>query len=220
MKGTSHKILQKIQDKTNMDELVSDVLAEPHHVEILVETLRHERSALKFGCEKVLRLVSEQKPELIYPYFDFFVALISSENSFLRWGAIRTLANLVSVDAERRFDKVFSKYFSNITGGDMVSAANAIGSSPKIAQARPELADRIVHEILKLEGATYLHKGRVSPECKNVVRGAAVGAFEAIYPIAESRPSIARFLREQTENPRTKVRASARKVLGKLNIER
>lgn len=71
-------ILRKIRDKANMCELVSEVLAEPSHVEFLVEILRHEKSALKFGCEKLLRLASEQKPELIYPHFDFFVGLLSS----------------------------------------------------------------------------------------------------------------------------------------------
>jgi hypothetical protein len=218
MRGDPGRTIQGIRDKTDMNQLASEVIARPSQVAFLVETLRHERSAIKFGCAKVLRLVSEQRPELIYPYFDFFVELMSSENSFLRWGAILTVANLVAVDAENRFDAVFSQYFANITGTQMVSATNAIGCSPVIARARPELTDRIVGEILKLEGAAYEHKGAISLECKNVVCGAAVKAFEALYPLANNKPAIARFVKEQTDNTRSKVRTHARGVIKRLGI--
>ena len=124
MNGDPNQIVGRIRDKTDMNQLVAEVIAAPSHVDFLVETLRHEKSAIKFGIEKLLRLVSEQSPELIYPHFDFFVELLSSSNRFLKWGAIMTLANLVEVDSDRRFDKVFSLYLSNITGRVMVSAAN------------------------------------------------------------------------------------------------
>ena len=58
-----------------MNELVSDVLADRFQVVFLIEMLTHEKTTIKFGCAKVLRLVSEQNPELL-----------SSENSFLKWG--------------------------------------------------------------------------------------------------------------------------------------
>ena len=74
-------------------------------------------------------------------------------------------------------------------------------------------------EILKLEKAEYEHKGEVSPECKNVVCGAAVEAFEAIYPLTSKKLAIAAFVKKQTKNSRPKVRARAKKVLKSLDID-
>jgi len=46
---------------------------------------------------------------LVYPYFDFLVKLLDSENNFLKWSAIITISNLSSVDSKNQFEKFFEK---------------------------------------------------------------------------------------------------------------
>ncbi|MDD5015762.1 MAG: hypothetical protein PHW73_11835, partial [Atribacterota bacterium] len=168
------KIIEQIKSKKDIDKLVNQVIKNPKIIELLISTIDNEKGSIKFGCEKVIRLVSGKKPELVYPYFDFFVKLLDSENNFLKWGAIITISNLSRVDSKNQFEKIFNKYYAPVIGPMMVTAANIVGNSWKIAQAKPELIDRIVDEILKIEKAKYEYKGELSTECNNVVCGHAI----------------------------------------------
>lgn len=82
--------------------------------ESVIQEIRQKGSA-KFGCEKVLRCISERNPGLIYPYFESFVRLLESDNTFLKCGAILTIANLTSVDHKNRFENIFDRYYSLIS---------------------------------------------------------------------------------------------------------
>ena len=87
------------------------VIKNAEHIPDLVEGLTAPKGTLRYGCEKVLRLISEERPELVYPYFDVYVKLLDCQNSFIKWGAILTIGNLVRVDSEERFEKIFKRFF-------------------------------------------------------------------------------------------------------------
>lgn len=215
-KMSESKVVLELRKKgADVEGIVGMVLKRPGYIGDLIEVIETEKGAVKFGCEKVLRLVSEQKPEVVYPYFDFFVELMGSDNSFLKWGAILTVANLASVDSEGKFEEIFEKYYAPIKGPVMVTAANVIGGSAKIAMAKPGLAERIVKEILKVEKCKYYHKGELSGECRNVACGAAIETFDVIYDIIEDKQVVNRFVKRQLKNPRAKVAKKAEKFLKK-----
>ena len=108
-----------------------------------------------------------------------------------------------------------AKYYAPIKGPTMVTAANIIGSSPKIASAKPELTQRITREILKVEKAAYEHHGGPSPECSNVALGHAIDAFDQFFDKIEDQAAIIRFVRRQLKNTRDKVVKKAEKFLRK-----
>ena len=74
-----------------------------------------------------------------------------------------TVANLTTIDTEKKFEALFRKYYAPIPGPKMVTAANIIGSSARIALAKPELTERITREILKVEKGKYVNKGAHPP---------------------------------------------------------
>ncbi|MBU2235886.1 hypothetical protein KKA01_02390, partial [Patescibacteria group bacterium] len=154
------QLISQIKQK-KVDQLVGKALKEPKIIAVAFKVMETESSAVKFGAEKVIRLVSEKSPKLVYPYFDRLVKMTAHENSFLKWGAYLTLANLAVVDKKNKFEKIFADYFKPITGPEMVTAANIVGGAAKIAQAKPKLADRIAKEILKVEKGIYKHKEKV-----------------------------------------------------------
>ena len=209
------KIIEQIKSKKDIDELVYQVIKNPKLIEVLISTIDSEKGSIKFGCEKIVRLVSEKKPELVYPYFDFLVKLLDSENNFLKWGAIITISNLSSVDSKNQFEKIFNKYYAPVTGPIMVTAANIVGSSWKIVQAKPKLTDRIVDEILKIEKAKYEHKGELSPECNNVVCGHAIDSFERFFEKVKNQKKIMAFIKRQLNNTRPSVKKRAEKFMKK-----
>ena len=150
---------------------------------------------------------------MIYPYFDVFADLLDSDNSFLKWGAIMTVANLTAVDAENKFEAIFQKYYAPIPGPAMVTAANVIGSSAKIALAKPELTERIAREIPKVDKAKYQRKGFPSPECRNVAIGQAIDSFERFFEQIDDKAKIVAFVKRQLRNTRKQVVKKAERFL-------
>ncbi len=195
--------------------VAAHVMACPDRVADLIAGIQAPRGALRFRYEKTLRLISEQKPELIYPHFDLFTSLLECDNNFLKWGAIMTLANLTAVDTSKKFEAIFAKYYAPIAGPVMITAANIIGSSPRIVAAKPHLEGRITAEILKVEKAKYKVDGRPSPECRNVAIGHAIESFAQFFDRVEDKPAVLQFVKKQLQNSRPAVVKKATQFLRK-----
>jgi len=210
----SEDILDQLGAKgTDIDTIATQLIRNKKRIPLVVEALQVEKSSKKYAYEKVLRFVSERKPELIYPYFNVFAGFLNHDNSFLKWGAIMTLANLVSVDSQNRFEDIFKKYYAPVRGPVMVTAANIIGSSEKIVRSKPMLADPITREILKVEKATFVKKGEPSPECRNVAIGQAIDAFDRIFDQIGSKNQVMNFIKRQLKNTRKQVVKKAERFM-------
>lgn len=191
------------------EEIAATVLDNPGAIPVLLEALGAKKANVKYGAERVLRLISEKRPELLYPHFDRFTALLEAENKFLKWGAIIAIANLASVDSEKRIERIFDRYFAPIAGPVMVTAANIVGGASKIAKAKPELAGRIVAEIIKVENARYSMHGQLSPECNHVICGHSVDVLTEIFDQVPDKRRVRDFIERQLQNPRPAVRKKA-----------
>ncbi len=207
MDGTAlyRKIARKGADPGKIAE---SVIRAPRSIPLLIEGMAADKPDLKYGAEKVLRIISEKRPELIYPYFDFLAVQLDNKNSFLKWGAILSLANLARVDSAGKFETIFERYFQPISGPVMITAGNIMRGSARIAQAKPQLADRIADEILKVELAQYQ-----TAECRNVAIGHALNAFSQFFDSIQDKDRVIRFVTAQVRNPRPAVRRRAEKFL-------
>jgi hypothetical protein len=188
--------------------IAARVVRRPERIDALFEGLGSPAARVKYGSAKVLRLVSEQAPDLLYPRFDFFLRLLEGGNTFLRWGATRILGNLAAVDRDGKLEKVLDWYFAPVSGHEMIGAANAIGSAAKIALAKPHLADRIVKEILKVGRARYRTR-----ECRNVAIGHAIRSFDEFFSHVKDTRPVLQFVRRQLANPRQATRKKAQRFL-------
>lgn len=213
-------IIEEISKKgSDKEKITKEVIKSPELIPQLFEGLNNSRGSIRLGCEKIIRLISEQQPELIYPYFDIFTKLLDSENNILKWGAIITISNLVSVDSKNKFDKIFKKYFSLISEKTMITAANTIKNSWKIALAKPNLTEKISKEILKAEKARYENKGQLSPECSRIVYGHAIDSFDKFYGKIRDKRPVTDFIKRQLNNTRKAVAKKADKFLHKYRID-
>ncbi len=197
----------------DIDGIVDHVIADRQQIPELIEGLQAPKGTLRYGYEKVLRFVSERRPELVYPFFDVFAEMLDCDNSFLKWGAIMTIGHLAPVDAQGKFEAIFARYYAPIAGLAMITAANIIGSSAKIALAKPQLVNAITREILKVEKGNYLSRGRPSPECRNVAIGHAIDVFDAVFDQIEDKPAILKFVKRQLKNTRQPVVKKAERFL-------
>jgi hypothetical protein len=194
-------------------KIADAVIRAPQWIPALIEGLAADKPALKYGSGKVLRIISEKRPDLVYPYFDDLAAMLESENSILKWGAILCLGNLACVDAAGKFELIFHQYFRPISGPVMITAANIMRGSARIALAKPQLADRIAAEILKVKRARYK-----TAECRNVAIGHAIDAFNLFFDHIRDNRRVIRFIKAQVGNSRVPVRKRAAKFLRERNI--
>jgi hypothetical protein len=195
--------------------IAEQVVGEPTVVPALLEALEDRRARVKYGAEKVLRAVSERRPDLLAPWFDEFVKLLRAENSFIRWGAIRTTANLAAAGTDERAAGFLRKLRAPITGPDMITAAAIVGAMANVARAKPGLTDRCVREILKVETAAYELHGAPSPECRAIACGHAIDALDAVWEGTARRKPVIEFVGRQLRSTRPAVRKKAEAFLRK-----
>jgi hypothetical protein len=205
------KLLEQVgQRGSDPERIAHKVLTEPALVAEIIQGLQADAARVKFGCAKILRLVSERAPERVYPHFGVFVRLLEHENKLLQWEAIFVLSHLARVDTKDRFGGIFGKYFAPIPGPLMITAANVIGGAARIAVARPRWADRIAREVLKVARARYQ-----TAECRNVAIGHAIEAFGQFHDLLQNKRPVVRFVMGQLKNTRNATRKKAERFLKK-----
>jgi hypothetical protein len=176
------------------DDLIRDALA----------GIRSTRGTVKLGSSKALRLLSQRVPELLYPHFEFFTALLDEENLILKWNAILTLANLARVDDDSRIERILDRYLEPVRGPNLITAANTIRGAAMIGAAIPALIPRIIPVVMAAENAAY-----ATPECRNVAIGHALKALAVLAPQVADTSAIRRFAARQLGNPRPATSAKA-----------
>lgn len=201
------QIARKNSDKTKIaDRIISNTRLLPE----LFTGLQAERQQIKYGTIKVLTIISENNPSVLYPKLDFFAAQLNNENNILRWGAITIIANLCRVDSAHHFENIFSKYFSSLHSHKMISAANTIKASAVIAKAKHNLSDKIADEILSVEKEDY-----ETSECNNIVIGQAIKTFDELFPQLKSKKPVFEFVHRQLDNSRAATKKKAETFIKK-----
>ncbi len=206
-KNLAPLIIRKDVDKADLaDKVIKDRDLLPD----VIDGLQSQQADLKFGCAKIIRIVSEQEPALVYPHIEVFIDLLDSDNNILKWNGIGVLANLASVDRDAKIDKVLRRYLAPIKGDVMITAANVMAGAAKIALAKPELTSRIENQMLKVEDAEYQ-----TPECRDVALGHAIAAFDQFFDQAKRKKTIRQFVQRQLDNSRNATAKKAEKFLRK-----
>ena len=192
------------------EKIAARVMRQPELLPEVFEGIGADKGAVKFGCSKILLIISEKKPELLHPEIDYFFRLLESENKILKYGAILAIGNLALVDRKKKIDRILPRYLKPIPGPDLVTAANTIGGAGKIAAAKPTLADKIVKELMKVEKGKYKTK-----ECRNVALGQFIDAVDRFFEHVKRKEPVLKLIRKQLKNPRNSTRKKAEKFLRK-----
>jgi hypothetical protein len=209
------ELLQKLENKSlSKKELLNEV---KQNSGILLEVLNgvsSSKPSIRYGCAKVLMDLSEQQPEKLYPHMDSVVNLLNSKYRILTWNAIAILANLAKVDRDKKFDAIFNQYFSLLNDKYMVTVANIVGHSSKIALAKPYLIPRVTIELLKVENITT--NPHLTEECKRVIAEKTIESFSLFFDKIENRKQVISFVARQIDSPRKTLRNRAEAFLAKF----
>jgi len=206
--------LQKLADKSmTKEELLKKVRLDFSLLPIILKGVSSSKAAIRYGCAKVLMDLSEKHPQQLYPYMDFFVDLLDSKYRILTWNAMALIANLTKIDKDGKFDAVFDKYYSFINDEYMVTVANLVGHSGKIAIAKPHLIEKIANELLKIEHISI--SPHLTEECKRVIAEKAIKSFYMFFDWVERKDKIITFVERQLKSSRKSLRDEAENFLKK-----
>jgi hypothetical protein len=205
------KLLQEIARKgSDKDKIADKVIKNSELLRELFASLHESEARTKYGSNKVLIIISEKNPAVLYPKFNFFITQLDSKNNFLKWGAIEIIANLCKIDFTHNFENIFSKYFLPIREHHMITAANTIKGAAIIASFKHHLVDKIAREILAAENGDY-----ESAECNNIVIGQAIKSLNEILPHLKTKKPVLEFVQRQLKNKRSATRTKAETFIRK-----
>ncbi len=207
-------LLEKLADKSlTKEQLLEKIKQDSKLIPEVVDGMNSSKAAIRYGCGKVLMNFSEDQPGKLYPYFDFFVKILDSKYRILTWQAMAIIANLTSVDKNRKFDSIFNKYYNFINDEYMVTVANLVGNSGKIALFKPSLIPMITNEILKVEDLkTTPH---LTDECKRVIAESAITTFDMFFDKIENKEKVVSFVKKQVNSSRRSLKIKAEEFLNK-----
>ena len=180
--------------------------------EILVGLVSKD-DAYRYNCFRVIYQLSLEQPEVLYPEWDRFVALLGSDNSFHRSIGARLLANLTQVDAEGRFEGIFDRCFALLDDDKIITARQFAQHTARIARAKPHLQAEIIDRLLAVDG-THHQQGR-----KDLLKGDVVDALEELFDEAPAPQRILDFAQQQLASSSPRTRKAAQAFLKRKEVE-
>jgi len=206
-------LINRLKTKPDLNVLIDEAIEETAVLNSLCEIVLTETSNIKYVCTKIIRKVSEQKPEQVYPYFAEIVKWLHRKNSFIKWDGIITLSNLSTVDDKDKFKVIYQDYFALIKDPQMITAASVVGNAWKIVLAKPELESDITRRLLEVKDIVYTHKGEPSPECNCIVCGKVLECFDHYFELTGNQAEMINFAKGQLRSSRKAVVKNAEKFL-------
>jgi len=209
-----NELLKKLADKTlTKDELRQKVEHDFSLLPTLLTGVSSPKAAIRYGCAKILMDLSAKYPEKLYSYMDTFVGLLGSKYRILTWNAMAIIANLAKVDKEQKFDAVFDKYYRFLNDEYMVTVANVVGYSGKIALAKPYLIPKITDKLLTAENLSVTP--HLTEECKRVIAEHAIGSFDLFFGKIKQKEKVFSFVERQLNSSRKTLKIQAENFLKK-----
>jgi len=114
------------------------------------------------------------------------------------------------VDVNKRFEKIFDKFYGLLEEGSLITAAHVISNSWKIVNAKPMLESKITKELLKVEKIQL-----PTEECRNILFGYTIRSFDQYFEKIQNKNEVIDFARRQLNNSRNATKAKADKFLKK-----
>jgi hypothetical protein len=191
----------------DVESLAREALEDEDLLSELVAGLSDKQERVGYNCLRALLLLAEENPLLLYPYWDIFVELLRSENTYFKLRGANLIAAIISVDGENRFEDVFDEYYALLDGQSVIAACYIAGNSGRIASAKPELQARITARLLGIE------KTHHPAERRDLIKGHAVEAFGEYFEGSGDKSRILEFARAQLESESPRTRKKAREFL-------
>jgi hypothetical protein len=207
-------MLPDLNDKNmNVEVMAKEALKDEKKLSELLDNLKTKNETVRYNSSKVLNLLSEKNPEVLYPKWDYFVELLRADHTYWKLSVIPIIANLVRIDLENKFEAIYEKFFGLLNDRSVIPAAWIAANSGKIAKAKPRLQARVTNELLSIDRTHH------DPERKDLIKAGAIESFAEYYEEAADKKKILEFVKKQLECKSPKTRKIAKEFLEKWSSE-
>jgi hypothetical protein len=189
-------------DDMEIEAAAAEAIANEKKLEEQLQRLLSKDDNTRFTSFKIIFLVSQHHPSILYPKWDFFVRLLKDPNNYRQLIAIRILAQLTTLDVQNKFEELFETYYDILKGKKTMIAAHVVANSGIIAQAKPSLEPEITKKLLSIDA---LHQGKQ----KELIKGYALEAFSDYFQKTRNKTAILSFARKliNSDSPKTAKKA-------------
>ena len=192
----------------NAEKFVKKTLDDKKILTELIEGVLSKKDQIRFNSHKVLTILSEKHPEMIYSKWSFFEELLSSENNYHKFIGLNTIANLTKYDKENKFEKIFDKYYNILSHNSTMVVGHVATKSGIIAKAKPNLQSKITDKLLNIDS---IHKGKQI----ELVKAYVIDAFDEYFNETKNKKEIMDFVKKQTSSESPKTRKKAKEFIEK-----
>lgn len=199
-------------DRKNIDveALAKDALNDEELFHELLRGVRSKDDTIRQNSFKSLQIIAEENPHSLYPQWDYFQEMLSSQNNYHKYIAIYILASLTSVDVDNRFEGIFDEYYGILAGDKAMTASHVALNSSIIIRNKPELESRIVDILMSIDD---IHQGKQ----KELIKAYAIESLMKIYPDVGDPQKIEEFVRTQLDSKSPKTRNMAQCFLDRCD---
>jgi hypothetical protein len=202
------------KDNANIEKLAKEALQDESVLsELLIGVSPdNKKEKIRNASFKALLLISEEHPEVLYPKWDFFTGLLKEDNASFKYIAIYLLANLTKIDADKKFDKIFNKYFDLLNDVSVIPPSHLAKNSGIIANSKPHLQSKITKKLLSIDD-THHNPGR-----KDLIKGYIIEGFDQYFETAKDKEVIVDFIKKQLKSKSPTTVKKAKEFLKKWGI--
>ena len=193
-------------NSVKMDQKIVD------EIEKNISGLQSENDKIRDKHFKILYPLSNTNPELLYPYWDLFADMLCKPEVSNKYYAILLIANLVCMDTENKFDKIFDLWFHDLLNHESpVVSPHIAEKSGKIVKAKPEIEKKVTSLLLNISKTS---------QCRHLDLQIAyvLSAFEMYFDIISEKNTVITYIKEEQHNPSSKTRKKALELIKKYKI--
>jgi len=202
-------MIPELENKNiNPNTYAEKIIKKPDLIGQYLEGLTSKSETYRYNCFKALYVVSEKKPAVLYPHWDFFEAHLRSDNEYHKMSAVLIIANLTPVDKEKKFEKLFDEFYGNLKSKKTITSIYIVKSSGKIARSKPNIMEKITSMLLNIE---KIHPGKQI----ELVKASAIDSFSEYFERIENKKEVIDFVKKQTNSSSPKTRKMAKDFLKK-----
>ena len=170
------ELRQKLKgQELDADQIAGLLLGDTGLLRTVVDSIYLEKPLVKYACIRALRIVSRTHPQLLYPYFNLWIDLLSSSDVFIQNELVYILANLARVDTQDKIDHFLDDYFEPLSGPSLITAMCVVKGSLRLLRAKPKLKDQIATELLRVQTGRYENEA-----CRPIIYEAVLNALQTM----------------------------------------
>ena len=190
--------------------LVQYALNDKNILDNAVQNLRSKQDNVRYNSYNILEILSENDPEILYDYWNFFIEQLRSTNTFYKFQAIHLTANLTKIDTQKKFDAISEEYFNQIHDKSIVTVNHLILASGRIIKYKSQFRQHILDMLLNID------KIRPNAKHKELTKAYVIEAFKKCYSELKDKPVVIDFVRNQLDSTSPKTKKAAKEFLETL----